>query len=97
MEKSSPRFDPTAIREYDIRGIVGKTLSTDDAYAVGRGFATLMRDAGGKKAAAGYDGRRSWPAMEAALVEGLRDGGIDVLRVGLGPTPMLYFAVRSLS
>jgi phosphomannomutase len=97
MAKTAHRFDHTAIREYDIRGIVGKTLSSDDAYAVGRGFATLMREAAGKTAAVGYDGRLSSPAMEAATVEGLRDGGIDVLRVGLGPTPMLYFAVRSLS
>src|SRR4029077_18616070 len=60
-------------------------------------FTTMLREAGGHKAAVGYDGRLSSPAMEAALVEGLRDGGISVLRVGLGPTPMLYFAVRSLS
>ena len=97
MAKTSHRFDTTAIREYDIRGIVGTTLSTDDAYAVGRGFATLLREAGGAKAAVGYDGRLSSPSMEAAVVEGLRDGGVSVLRVGLGPTPMLYFAVRSLN
>ncbi len=97
MAKASHRFDPTAIREYDIRGIVGKTLSADDAYAVGRGFATLLRETGGTRAAVGYDGRLSSPSMEAATVEGLRDGGVSVLRVGLGPTPMLYFAVRSLS
>ena len=97
MTKDKHRFDPTAIREYDIRGVVGRTLSTDDAYAVGRGFATIMRETGGRKAAVGYDGRLSSPAMEAALVDGLRDGGISILRVGLGPTPMLYFAVRSLA
>jgi phosphomannomutase len=97
MAQPTHRFDPTAIREYDIRGVVGKTLSTDDAYAIGRGFATMLREAGGSKAAVGYDGRLSSPEMEAALVEGLRDGGVSVVRVGLGPTPMLYFAVRSLS
>jgi phosphomannomutase len=97
MTKVTHSFDPTAIREYDIRGVVGKTLSSDDAYAVGCGFATMLREAGGRKAAVGYDGRLSSPSMEAALVEGLRDGGISVLRVGLGPTPMLYFAVRALA
>ena len=97
MAKDRHRFDPTVIREYDIRGVVGRTLSTDDAYAVGRGFATMLREAGGRKAAVGYDGRLSSPTMEAALVEGLRGGGISVLRVGLGPTPMLYFAVCSLA
>jgi phosphomannomutase len=96
MAKDKHRFDPTAIREYDIRGIVGSTLSAEDAYAVGRGFATIMRESGGRKAAVGYDGRLSSPVMEGAVVEGLRDGGVGVLRVGLGPTPMLYFAVRSL-
>ncbi len=96
MAKNQHRFDPTVIREYDIRGVVGRTLSTDDAYAVGRGFATVLREAGGRKAAVGYDGRLSSPAMEAAVVEGLRDGGVAALRVGLGPTPMLYFAVHSL-
>ena len=56
----------------------------------------MVREAGGSRAAVGYDGRLSSPELEAAVVEGLRDGGLDVLRVGLGPTPMLYFAVRSL-
>jgi phosphomannomutase len=97
MARDRHHFDPTAIREYDIRGVVGRTLSADDAYAVGRGFATMLREAGGRRAAVGYDGRLSSPAMEAALVGGLRDGGISVLRIGLGPTPMLYFAVRSLT
>ena len=49
MTRDKHRFDPTAIREYDIRGVVGRTLSTDDAYAVGRGFATIMRETGGRK------------------------------------------------
>ena len=96
MAKDKHRFDPTSIREYDIRGIVGRTLSAEDAYAVGRGFGTMLREAGGRRAAVGYDGRLSSPALEAAVVEGLRDCGVDVRRVGRGPTPMLYFGVRSL-
>jgi phosphomannomutase len=44
----------------------------------------------------GYDGRLSSPMLEAALVEGLTGRGVDVLRIGLGPTPMLYFAVHHL-
>jgi phosphomannomutase len=86
-------FDPTVLREYDIRGIVGKTLSEADAYAVGRGFGTLVRRNGGKTVCTGYDGRVSSPTLEAALVEGLKDCGLAVKRVGLGPTPMLYFSV----
>ena len=96
MAKEKHRFDDTAIREYDIRGIMGKTLSADDAYAVGRGFGTMVKEAGGRRAAVGYDGRLSSPELEAAVVEGLRDCGLDVVRVGRGPTPMLYYSVRAL-
>ncbi len=86
------RFHPTALREYDIRGIVGETLSADDATAIGKGFGTLVRRAGGKCVAVGYDGRHSSPMLEEALVAGLTSTGIDVVRIGLGPTPMLYYA-----
>lgn len=86
------RFDPTSLREYDIRGIVGKTLGIDDARAIGRGFATLLRRAGGHRVAVGRDGRVSSPELEAALVEGLTASGCDVVRIGMGPTPMLYYA-----
>lgn len=88
-------FHPTMLREYDIRGVVGDTLSAADAYAIGRSFATLIRRAGGKSVAVGYDGRLSSPMLEAALVEGVNAAGIDALRVGLGPTPMLYFAAST--
>lgn len=88
----SHAFDPTALREYDIRGIVGKTLHQGDAYAIGRSFATLVRQAGGTRVAVGYDGRESSPMLEAALISGLNESGVDVVRVGLGPTPMLYYA-----
>jgi len=90
------RFDPTSLREYDIRGIVGKTLGADDARAIGRGFATLVRRAGGTRVAVGRDGRVSSEMLEAALVEGLTASGVDVVRIGLGPTPMLYYAEATL-
>ncbi|HET8727965.1 MAG TPA: phosphomannomutase/phosphoglucomutase [Alphaproteobacteria bacterium] len=89
-------FDPTVLREYDIRGIVGKTLNPADARAVGRAFGTMVARDGGAVVCVGYDGRLSSPELEAALVEGLTSTGIDVERVGLGPTPMLYFAVKHL-
>ena len=89
-------FAPTILREYDIRGTVGATLSTADAYAVGRGFATAVRNAGGRRVAVGYDGRLTSPMLEAALVEGLVASGVDVVRIGLGPTPMLYWAEAHL-
>jgi phosphomannomutase len=91
----SHSFDPTTLREYDIRGIIGETLGADDARAIGRGFATMLREAGGKKVAVGYDGRLSSPMLEHALIEGLNSSGCDVVRIGMGPTPMLYYAEAS--
>jgi phosphomannomutase len=85
-------FHPTSLREYDIRGIVGETLGEADAYAVGRSFGTLVRRNGGDSVAVGRDGRESSPALELALVRGLNESGVDSVRIGLGPTPMLYFA-----
>ena len=89
------RFHPTVLREYDIRGVIGETLGPDDARAIGRGFATLLRRAGDKLVAVGYDGRVSSPMLEHALIEGLTASGCDVRRVGMGPTPMLYYAEAS--
>ncbi|WP_160000059.1 phosphoglucomutase/phosphomannomutase PgmG [Roseomonas sp. 18066] len=89
-------FHPTSLREYDIRGIVGKTLSGADAFAIGRCFGSIVVRQGGKKVAVGYDGRLSSPEMEAQLVAGLVACGLEVARVGCGPTPMLYFAAYEL-
>ena len=88
-------FDPTVLREYDIRGIIGETLGPDDARALGRCFGSMLAEAGGSKVAVGYDGRVSSPLLEHALVEGLTASGMDVVRVGMGPTPMLYYAEAS--
>jgi phosphomannomutase len=88
-------FHPTMLREYDIRGVVGDTLSDKDAYAIGRSFATLIRRAGGKSVAVGYDGRLSSPMLADALIAGINDAGVDALNVGLGPTPMLYYAAST--
>ena len=85
-------FHPSVLREYDIRGIVGETLFKEDAVAIGRAFGSLIASEGGSRVCVGYDGRQSSPDMEAGLIEGLISTGIDVDRVGLGPSPMLYFA-----
>jgi phosphomannomutase len=92
MAGFSHRFDPTSLREYDIRGIVGKTLHGADAFAIGRVFGSIVARAGGKRVAVGRDGRLSSPELEQHLVAGLVASGMEVLRVGCGPTPMLYFA-----
>jgi phosphomannomutase len=88
----SHSFHPTSLREYDIRGVVGKTLTTEDAFAIGRTFGSIISRTGGNIVAVGYDGRTHSPDLEKALVEGLKASGINVLRVGRGPTPLLYFA-----
>ncbi len=88
----SHHFDATVLREYDIRGIVGKTLNPSDAFAIGRCFGSVVARAGGRTVAVGYDGRVSSPDLEPALVDGLKASGMEVIRIGRGPTPMLYFA-----
>lgn len=89
-------FHATFLREYDARGIVGETLFERDARALGRAFGTILARGGRQSAAVGHDGRSSSPGLEAALVEGLAAAGIGVTRIGLGPTPMLYFAMYHL-
>jgi len=94
------RFDPAILREYDIRGIVGTNLFAADAAALGRAFAATAAGSreprGTCRIAVGYDGRLTSPELEAALVDGLAAGGADVVRIGRGPTPMLYFAAATL-
>ncbi len=97
MTAFAHRFDPTTLREYDIRGIVDKTLHGEDAYAIGRVFGSIVAGRGGSTVAVGYDGRLSSPDLEPRLVQGLVDSGIEVLRIGRGPTPMLYFAAVTLN
>ena len=95
-DETTHQFHRTLLREYDARGIVGETLNETDAYWLGRTFGSRVRREGGSRVAVGYDGRHSSPAMEEAVVNGLREAGITALRVGLGPTPMLYYAVNAL-
>ncbi len=90
------QFNPTILREYDVRGIVGSTLTEADAYALGRSYATLALSESARKVAVGRDGRTHSPRLERELVRGLVEGGLDVVRIGLGPSPMLYFAVATL-
>ncbi len=87
------KFDSSVLREYDVRGVVGQTLHAADAHALGKAFGTMVRRSGGKRVALGRDGRLSSPELAEALTEGLLSTGCDVVRIGRGPTPMLYFTV----
>jgi phosphomannomutase len=85
---------PEILREYDIRGEVDRTLSKRDAYIVGKAFGTMIRHRGGSRVALGYDGRISSPELTEAVCTGLLTTGVRVDRIGVGPTPMLYFTVK---
>lgn len=91
---SSHSFHPSILREYDIRGIVDETLTTDDAYFVGKGLATIAQQRGkGSTICVGYDGRLSSPKLKDALIEGLISAGAKAIDIGVCPTPQLYFSV----
>lgn len=82
-------------REYDIRGFVGKELTDDFAYTLGRAYATLAKDKKKNNIAIGWDCRLSSEGFANALSKGLSDEGIDVQLTGMGPTPQLYYAIFS--
>ena len=89
-------LNPKCVREYDIRGVVDRTLTAGDVRVIGRAYGTIVAASGGRRVCVGYDGRISSPALEAAMTDGLAAAGINVERVGLGPSPMLYYAVHAL-
>ena len=80
-------------KAYDIRGVVPDELDHQKAYAIGRAIGAWLEQG---PVAVGRDARTHSPELTAALVEGLRDEGLDVQDLGLVATPMLYFAVGSL-
>ncbi len=86
-------FNASILREYDIRGTVDKTISTKDAYAVGRTFGSVVARKGGKKIGLCYDGRHSSSFFAHAMIEGLMECGLAVESYGLGPTPLSYYAI----
>lgn len=90
----SHRFHPTILREYDIRGIVGETLFAEDAFHIGKAFGSQIIRAGGSTVCVGRDGRLSSPKLAQALADGLISVGCTVLDIGMGPTPMLYYAAK---
>jgi phosphomannomutase len=92
----SHEFHASILREYDVRGIVGQTLHPADARALGRSYGALAVSEGARTIAVGRDGRTHSLELETALIEGLTASGLDVVRIGMGPSPMLYFAAATL-
>lgn len=93
-EPSPYKFNQEILREYDIRGQIDINLSEDDAYALGCAFGSYVKKKGGQKVVVGYDGRHSSPGLASSLIAGLVAIGLDVENIGIGPTPMLYFALK---
>jgi phosphomannomutase/phosphoglucomutase len=83
-------------REYDLRGIVGKELTEDIAERIGQAYCAMVRDRGVKTIALGRDGRLSSPALRERLLRGLLRSGMNVIDVGICPSPLLYFALFTL-
>ncbi len=83
-------------KAYDIRGIVGGTLTDDMVYHIGRAIASEAGARGQQGIVVGRDGRLSGPAFIAALSRGIQDAGVDVVDIGMVPSPVLYYATHAL-
>src|SRR5512138_3696127 len=91
-----PKLSPTIFREYDIRGTVDQDLTDTAVHLVGKALGTRVREAGGRRVAVGRDSRLSGPRFAAAMHEGLTSTGVDVVDLGMVPTPLTYFAAHTL-
>jgi phosphomannomutase/phosphoglucomutase len=88
---------PGIFRQNDIRGIVDRDLTVEAAHAIGRAYVAVMRERGvSGEIAVGRDNRPSGRRLRDALVEGLTEGGVDVVDVGVVPTPLLYWSLFNL-
>ncbi|GHB19695.1 phosphomannomutase/phosphoglucomutase [Salinicola rhizosphaerae] len=98
MTEDFPTPVPAAIfRAYDIRGIVGKTLTETGVEWIGRAVGSEALSRGQHRVIVARDGRHSGPTLQAALVRGLLATGCDVIDIGRVPTPVLYFATATLA
>ncbi|AZG13636.1 MULTISPECIES: phosphomannomutase/phosphoglucomutase [Cupriavidus] len=88
------QIDPSIFKAYDIRGIVGKTLTPEVARYIGLSFGSAAVELGEKAIVVGRDGRLSGPDLLGGLVEGLRAAGLDVIDLGMVATPMVYFGTN---
>jgi phosphomannomutase len=90
-------INPALRRSYDLRGVVGSTLTPTDAYGVGRAFASVARQRGARRLAVSRDGRLSSPELEAELLCGLLEGGMLVSHLPPGPTPLVSYTIHRLA
>jgi phosphomannomutase/phosphoglucomutase len=88
------QFDRDIFRAYDIRGIVGQSLTDAIVYHIGRAFAAAAAARNIHEVVVAADGRLSGPSLKQILIQGLTDSGCQVLDIGYVPTPVLYFAAH---
>jgi phosphomannomutase/phosphoglucomutase len=93
---TTPKLPPEIFKAYDIRGVVGRTLTAPIVRAIGQALGTLAQERGRDTLVIGRDGRLSGPELAAALAEGIRASGANVIDVGMVATPMTYFAAHHL-
>ncbi|MCK5075210.1 MAG: phosphomannomutase/phosphoglucomutase [Calditrichia bacterium] len=91
------KINPFIFREYDIRGIVDDDLTEDVAMLIGKGFGTFVKNHNGKKVSIGGDIRNHTERLRKALMAGITSTGIDVVNLGLTPTPVQYFSLHKLN
>jgi phosphomannomutase/phosphoglucomutase len=90
------RVPESIFKAYDIRGVVGQTLTAEAARAIGLALGTMGRDKGVQRFVVGRDGRLSGPMLSGALAEGLRDAGMSVIDIGMVTTPIVYYGTYEL-
>ena len=89
-------MNPRIFREYDIRGVVDQDLTNESVYLLGRSFSTYLSSKGKQRVVVGRDGRLSSPRFRESLVQGMISGGLDVVDIGVCPTPVFYFSLFHL-
>ena len=94
--RAASGVDKSIFRAYDIRGVVGDTLSKEVAHKIGQAIGSLMHEKGLKDIVVGRDGRLSGPDMVEGLTAGLRAAGRNVIDIGMAPTPVVYFGAYEL-
>jgi phosphomannomutase / phosphoglucomutase len=95
-EPEQPQIAPVIFRAYDIRGVVGESLTESAVYEIARAIGTMAQERGQQGIAVARDGRTSSPELCEALIKGLISTGRDVIDIGMVPTPVLYFATHHL-
>lgn len=91
------KFDNSILRAYDIRGVFNGSLKDNDAYFIGKTFAVYLKNIGKSKVVVCSDCRASSPVLKERLLQGLIGSGLQVIDIGVGPTPMLYFSIQHLN